>query len=74
MLTWIVDKTSQKEGGHLVRRGAESVKVQSSAQSEPAPPCWFGEMVLIVTDLHKLDLLEKIPEQVRFARQRFGQL
>lgn len=26
---------------------AGSVKVQSSAQSEPALPCWFGEVVLI---------------------------
>lgn len=52
---------------------AGSVKVQSSAQSEPALPCWFGEVALIVTYLRKLGLLEKIPEQVRFARRRFGQ-
>jgi hypothetical protein len=37
----------------MVSMRAGSVKVQSSATSEPAPPCWFGEVVLTVTYLGK---------------------
>jgi len=49
-----------------------SVNIQASAQSAPAPPCWFGEITLIVHHLQRQGVLAAIEEQVRFARRRFG--
>jgi len=49
-----------------------SVNIQTSAGSVPAPPSWFGEVVLLTTHLRKHGVLTKINEQVRFARRRFG--
>jgi len=49
-----------------------SVCIQTSSASVPAPPSWFGEVVVIVSYLRKHGILTKISEQVRFARRRFG--
>ncbi len=49
-----------------------SVKIQTSAESNPSTPSWFGEVVLLIGYLRKHDVLSKISEQVRFARRRFG--
>ena len=49
-----------------------SVKIQTTSESSPSPPAWFGEVVLLTSYLHKHGVLSKIPEQVRFARRRFG--
>lgn len=49
-----------------------SVNIQTSAESVPAPPSWFGEVVLMVTHLRQHEMLTKISERVRFARRRFG--
>ncbi len=49
-----------------------SVSIQTSSESRPAMPCWFGEVTLIVEHLHKQGILSKISERVRFARRRFG--
>ncbi len=49
-----------------------SVKIQTTAQSNPSPPAWFGEVVLLAAHLRQHDLLAKIAERVRFARRRFG--
>ena len=49
-----------------------SVVIQTSSESAPAPPAWFGEVVLIVEYLRKHGVLTKISEGVRFARRRFG--
>jgi hypothetical protein len=49
-----------------------SVNIQTTSESSPSIPCWFGEVVLIVGYLRKHGVLAKISEQVRFARQRFG--
>ncbi len=46
--------------------------IQTSSQSVLTPPCWLGEVVLIVEYLRKLGVLAAINEQVRFARRRFG--
>ena len=46
------------------------VTIQTSSQSVPAPPSWFGEAVLIVHSLRKLRVLDALAEQVRFARRR----
>jgi hypothetical protein len=48
------------------------VTIQTSSQSVPATPSWFGEDVLIVHYLRKLGVLDALAEQVRFARRRFG--
>ncbi len=49
-----------------------SVHIQTSAESVPSTPSWFGEVVLIVGQLRKQGILSKISERVRFARRRFG--
>lgn len=49
-----------------------SVTVQTSADSVPSPPSWLGEVTLIAHYLSRSGVLERINEQVRFARRRFG--
>jgi hypothetical protein len=50
-----------------------SVRIQTSAQSVPAIPSWFGEVTLIVSYLRRQNVLSQIEKQVHFARRRFGQ-
>ena len=49
-----------------------SVRIQTSAEAQPATPSWLGEVALVVSHLQKQGLLNKICERVRFARRRFG--
>jgi hypothetical protein len=49
-----------------------SVKIQTSAQSVPSTPSWFGEAAVIAHYLRRLGVLSEISERVRFARCRFG--
>ena len=49
-----------------------SVRIQTSSESVPSTPSWFGEVVLMAAHLRKHDVLTKIAEGVRFARRRFG--
>src|SRR5712691_9203886 len=49
-----------------------SVSIQTSSESVPSPPCWLGEVVLLVEHLRKQGVLAAIDERVRFARRRFG--
>src|SRR3954468_234963 len=49
-----------------------SVRIQTSVESVPSVPSWFGEVVVIAAHLRKHDVLTKITERVRFARKRFG--
>ncbi len=49
-----------------------SVIIQTSSESIPSTPSWFGEVVLMAAHLRKHGVLTKISERVRFARQRFG--
>src|SRR6478609_5738416 len=46
--------------------------IQACAQAAPVPPCWFGELTLMVQFLQRQGVLTAIEEQVRFARRRFG--
>ncbi len=48
------------------------VNIQTSVQSVPSIPAWFGEITLIVHHLQRQGVLAAIEEQVRFARRRFG--
>ncbi|GHP00524.1 hypothetical protein KSF_105710 [Reticulibacter mediterranei] len=49
-----------------------SIIVQTSSESAPSIPSWFGEVVLIAKHLRKNGVLTKVNEKVRFARRRFG--
>ncbi len=49
-----------------------SVMIQTSAESVPSTPSWFGEVALMAAYLRKQGVLMKINEHVRFARRRFG--
>src|SRR5437879_6343432 len=49
-----------------------SVIIQTSAESVPATPSWFGEVALIIPYLRKQGVLAAISAQVRLARRRFG--
>lgn len=48
------------------------MNIQTSAQSVPSIPAWFGEMTLMAHHLQRQGVLTAIEEQVRFARRRFG--
>jgi hypothetical protein len=49
-----------------------SVRIQTSSETNPSTPSWFGEVVLMTAHLRKHNVLSKITERVRFARLRFG--
>src|SRR5437870_11636396 len=49
-----------------------SVIIQTSSESVPSTPGWFGEVALIIPYLRKQGVLAAISSQVRFARRRFG--
>jgi hypothetical protein len=48
------------------------VNIQTSSQSLPSTPCWFGEVTVIAHFLKRQGVLGAIEEQVRFARRRIG--
>ncbi len=49
-----------------------SVTIQTSSQSVPSTPSWFGEVTLVAQYLKHLGVLSALEDQVRFARSRFG--
>jgi hypothetical protein len=49
-----------------------SVTVQTSSQSIPSTPPWFGEVTLLAQYFKHVGLLSTLAEKVRFARSRFG--
>src|SRR5215472_8725200 len=49
-----------------------SVSIQTSSRSSPATPIWFGEVALLIQQLHKQGVLDALSTQVRFARRRFA--
>ncbi len=51
-----------------------SVIVQTSSQSVPATPPWFGEVALMAQHLRRHDILSAICEHVRFARRLIAPL
>jgi len=57
---------------HMTSIADGSVRIQTSSESAPATPSWFGEVVLLTTYLRKHGVLTQISERVRFARRRFG--
>jgi hypothetical protein len=49
------------------------VKIQTSSESVPSTPAWLGEVALMAHALKHWGIIEKIEQEVRFARARFGQ-
>src|SRR5437870_13083942 len=49
-----------------------SVIIQTSSESVPVTPSWFGEVALIIPYLRKQGVLSAITSQVRLSRRRFG--
>lgn len=49
-----------------------SVIIQTSADSQPCPPPWWGELVLLSQHLKKQGILTRLAEGVGFERRRFG--
>jgi hypothetical protein len=49
-----------------------AVIIQTSAESVPSTPSWFGEVTLMAAYLRKHGVLTKISERMRIARRRFG--
>src|SRR5947199_1712207 len=49
-----------------------SVRIQTSSESVPSMPSWFGEVALIIPYLRKQGVLSAISAQVRLVRRRFG--
>jgi hypothetical protein len=45
-----------------------AVIIQTSAESAPSTPSWFGEVTLIAAYLRQHGVLTKISERVCFAR------
>ncbi|WP_165423895.1 hypothetical protein [Ktedonosporobacter rubrisoli] len=46
--------------------------IETSPQSVPSTPSWFGEVTMIVEHLRKQSVLTKICERARCVRQRIG--
>src|SRR5712692_10314171 len=49
-----------------------SVGIQTSSESVPSTPSWFGEAALLIPYLRKQGVLSAINSQVRLTRRRFG--
>src|SRR5258708_38472321 len=49
-----------------------SIIIQTSSESVPSTPAWFGEVALLAQHLRKQGTLAAISEHVHFARRRFG--
>jgi hypothetical protein len=49
-----------------------AITIQTSSQSVPSTPSWFGEVTLIAHYLKRQGVFSAIEERVRFARRRFG--
>jgi hypothetical protein len=49
-----------------------AVRIETSAESKPSVPGWFGEMTLIAQHLKQQGVLAAINERVRLARGRMG--
>jgi hypothetical protein len=65
-------KNISKEEADMTSIVDSQVDIQTSSQSVPLPPSWFGEAVIIAQYLQRIGVLAKMSERVRFARRRFG--
>jgi hypothetical protein len=51
---------------------SSAVSIQTSLQSVPSVPVWFGEVALLAHHLKQESLLKSLVEHVRLSRARFG--
>ncbi len=56
----------------MSRITSSTVTIQTSPQSVPSTPSWFGEVAVVAQYLSNVGLLEKMVLEVRFSRKRFG--
>ena len=56
----------------MTRIADNSVRLQTSSDSVPSTPSWFGEVALLISSLRKQGVLSAINSQVRLTRRRFG--
>ena len=61
-----------QSGGMMNNMTSSHVEIQTSPQSVPSTPSWLGEVAVMAHYLIHLGLLEKIVQEVRFSRKRFG--
>src|SRR6266851_4765822 len=61
-----------RSGDHMTSIAHSAATIQTSPQSVPATPMWFGEVALIAKHLAHQGIQTAIEQQVRFARRRFG--
>jgi hypothetical protein len=47
-----------------------SVRIQTSAEPQPATPSWLGEVALVASHLQKQGILNKICERVRYIQAK----
>src|SRR3989440_10044372 len=66
------NKTVPNKEGDMTSSADVSVRIQTSSDSVPSTPCWFGEVALLIPYLRKQGILSAINSQVRLARRRFG--
>ena len=66
------NKTIPNKEVYLTTIADVSVCIQTSSESAPSLPSWFGEGVLLIPYLRKQGVLAAISSQVRLARCRFG--
>ncbi|HEU5380300.1 MAG TPA: hypothetical protein VFV38_33160, partial [Ktedonobacteraceae bacterium] len=60
------------QGGYLITLSQSSVPIQIVPESRPSTPSWLGEVTAFAQVLSHTGILQKIQDQVRFARARFG--
>ena len=56
----------------MTTTASSPVTIQTTSQSMPSTPSWFGEVAAFAQVLTHTGILKAIQEQVRFARARFG--
>jgi hypothetical protein len=66
------NKTVPNKEVDMTRIADVSVCIQTSWESVPSTPSWFGEVALLIPSLRKQGVLSAINSQVRLARGRFG--
>lgn len=56
----------------MITLASSPVTIQTSEQSVPRVPGWFGEVAVVAHSLQHVGVLATVEEHVRFARRRFG--
>src|SRR5260370_42583494 len=65
-------KSYLQSGGMINSMTSSHVDIQTSPQSVQSTPSWLREVAVMAPYLILLGLLEKIVQEVRLSRKRFG--